>query len=61
MVSLEVEKGTIESEEQNNNYRKIVKGVIKKMIRDERMLMVEEDSQDDNEKVLKMHPNHVMM
>lgn len=40
-----------------NNYRKIVRGVIKKMIRDERMLMIEEDSKNDNERILKMHPN----
>lgn len=57
LIALEVDKGSLENEEQMNNYRKIVRGVIKKMIRDERMLMIAEDSNHDNERILKIHPN----
>ena len=59
MISLELEKNTIQNEEQEKNFRKIARGVIKKMIREERMLMVEEDNRDENERVLKLHPNNV--
>lgn len=58
MISLELEKNTIQNEEQEKNFRKIVKGVIKKMIRDERQLMIEEDNRDENDRVLKLHPNN---
>jgi hypothetical protein len=51
----------LNTEDQERNFRKIVRAVIKKMIKSERMLMAEEDNPDENEKVLRIHPNFVGM
>lgn len=59
MISLEVEKGLINSEDEEKNYRKIVRAVIKKMIKEERMLMVVEDNVEENERKLAVHSNYV--
>jgi hypothetical protein len=48
LISLEVDKGLINSEDDERNYRKIVRAVIKRMIKGERMLMVMEDNTDEN-------------
>lgn len=39
--------------------KKIINAVIKKMIKEERMLMVVEDSNDLTKKMLQIHPNYV--
>jgi hypothetical protein len=39
--------------------RKVINAVIKKMIKEERMLMVVEDSNDHAKKILQIHPNYV--
>ncbi len=39
--------------------RKIINAVIKKMIKEERMLMIVEDSNDLTKRMLQMHPNYV--
>lgn len=39
--------------------RKVINAMIKKLIRDERMLMVVEDSNDLTKKMLQIHPNYV--
>ena len=39
--------------------RKLVNAVIKKFIREERMLMIVEDSNDLTKRMLQMHPNYV--
>ena len=49
----------INSEEEANNMKKIFNAVIKKLIKDERMLMVVEDSNDLSKKMLQIHPNYV--
>lgn len=48
----------LNTEEQERNFRKIVRAVIKKMIKTERMLLVDEDNLDENERVLRIHPNY---
>ncbi len=53
------ERGLIESVDQSNEMKKIINAVIKKMIREERMLMVVEDSNDLTKKMLQIHPNYV--
>lgn len=39
--------------------RKILNAVVKKLIREDRILMVVEDSEDLSKKLLKLHPNFV--
>ena len=39
--------------------KKIFNAVIKKLIKEERMLMVVEDSNDLGKKMLEIHPNYV--
>lgn len=39
--------------------KKVIHAMIKKMIREERMLMVAEDSNDPSKRILQMHPNYV--
>jgi len=39
--------------------KKIFNAVIKKLIKEERMLMVVEDSNDLSKKMLQIHPNYV--
>jgi hypothetical protein len=45
--------------EETEQLRKIINAVIKKMIREERMLMVVEDNTDLTLKMLQIHPNYV--
>jgi hypothetical protein len=39
--------------------RKLVNAVIKKFIKEERMLMIVEDSNDLTKRILQMHPNYI--
>jgi hypothetical protein len=39
--------------------KKIINAVIKKLIREERVLMIVEDSIDPSERILKIHPNYI--
>jgi hypothetical protein len=39
--------------------KKILNAVVKKLIKEERILMVVEDSNNPMEKILKLHPNFV--
>jgi hypothetical protein len=39
--------------------KKVINAIIKKMIKEERMLMVVEDSNDPSKKMLQIHPNYV--
>ncbi len=59
MLAVNFERGLIESVDQSNEMKKIINAVIKKMIREERMLMVVEDSNDLTKKMLQIHPNYV--
>lgn len=40
--------------------RKVINAIIKKLIREEHMLMVVEDSNDLTKKILQVHPNYIM-
>jgi hypothetical protein len=48
VVTLEYDKNMLNTEEQELNFRKIVRAVIKKLLKSERTLMVEEDNPDEN-------------
>ena len=39
--------------------KKLINAVIKKFIREERILMIVEDSNDLSKRILQMHPNYV--
>lgn len=39
--------------------KKLVNAVIKKLIKEERMLMIVEDSNDLSKRILQIHPNYV--
>lgn len=39
--------------------KKVINGVIRKLIRDERMLMIVEDSNDPERKLIGIHPNYM--
>lgn len=59
LLGVRFEAGMIENEEQSKQMKKIINAVIKKLIREERVLMVVEDSTNPMEKILKLHPNFV--
>ena len=59
LLNLDLQDNMINSEEEANNMKKIFNAVIKKLIKDERMLMVVEDSNDLSKKMLQIHPNYV--
>jgi lipid A disaccharide synthetase len=59
LLAVNFERGLIESMDQSNEMKKIINAVIKKMIKEERMLMVVEDSNDLTKKMLQIHPNYV--
>ena len=59
LLNLDLQDNMINSEEEANNMKKIFNAVIKKLIKDERMLMVVEDSYDLSKKMLQIHPNYV--
>lgn len=42
-----------------NQMKKLVNAIIKKLVREERMLMIVEDDQDLAKRILKLHPNFV--
>jgi len=45
--------------EETEQMRKLVNAVIKKFIKEERMLMIVEDSNDLTKRILQMHPNYI--
>ena len=51
--------GMINTEDETRQMKKIINAVIKKLIKEERMLIVVEDSADPTQKMLKIHPNYV--
>lgn len=46
------------SSEEQSKLRKIGSAVIKKMVREERMLVVVEEGADDAHRLLRIHPNY---
>jgi hypothetical protein len=39
--------------------KKVINAIIKKLIREERMLMIVEDSNDLSKRILQLHPNYI--
>lgn len=59
LLGVRFEAGMIENEEQSHQMKKIINAVIKKLIREERVLMVVVDSPNIGERILRLHPNFV--
>lgn len=51
--------GMIDNQEQSDQMKKVINAVIKKLIKEERMLMVVEDNDEHRLRLLKLHPNFV--
>jgi hypothetical protein len=60
LLSVNYDRGLINSTEESAQMRKLINALIKKLIREEHMLMVVEDSNDLTKKILQIHPNYVM-
>ena len=58
IISVAFGEGDIEEAAQEESLRKIVKAIIRKMIKDERMLMVQEEGDGEDERLLRVHPNY---
>ena len=58
IIGMEVDKGEITEMVQQENLRKIIKAIIKKMIKDERMLMVQVEANREDDRLLRVHPNY---
>ena len=58
LLSINYDSGTLDSENQQEHLKKILRALIKKMIREEKMLMVVEDSSNVDNRVLSKHPNY---
>jgi len=52
------ETGVLTAEDQKESMVKILKAVIKKMIKDDRMIMVQQDSLNEDQRVLSLHTNY---
>jgi hypothetical protein len=59
LLSVHLERGSIESREETEQMKKVINAIIKKLIREERMLMIVEDSNDLSKRILQLHPNYV--
>lgn len=59
MLTVHLESGRIESREESTQMKKVINAIIKKLIREERMLMIVEDSNDLSKRILQLHPNYV--
>lgn len=59
LLKTQFEAGMVSSIEDTEKMRKIINGVIKKLIREERMLMVVEDDVILEKRMLSIHPNYV--
>lgn len=59
MLSRLLESGYYSTIEESEQMKKLVNAVIKKFIREERMLMIVEDSNDHSKRKLQIHPNYV--
>ena len=59
LIAMNFQTGMINTEDETRQMKKIINAVIKKLIKEERMLIVVEDSADPTQKMLKIHPNYV--
>ena len=57
LLGVNLEAGMLNSEEETSQMRKIINAVIKKLIREERVLMVVQDHEDQALRTLRIHPN----
>lgn len=58
-MSRQFDRGTFTSMEESEQMKKLINAVIKKFIREERMLMIVEDNSDLTKRIIQMHPNYV--
>jgi len=59
LLSKLVQTEYVSTMEESEHMKKLINAVIKKFIREERMLMIVEDSNDLTKKMLQLHPNYV--
>lgn len=59
LLSKLLEQGLISNVEETEQMKKLLNAVIKKFIREERMLMIVEDSNDQSKRILQKHPNYI--
>lgn len=59
LLSEEMERGSVSTEEEAERLKAVYNGVIKKLIREEHMLMVVEDNAQVGLRVLQIHPNYI--
>ena len=59
LISNQFDRGTFHSEEEAEQMKKLINAVIKKFIKEERMLMVTEDNSDLAQRQIQLHPNYV--
>lgn len=59
LLSKLFDQGVISNMEESEQMKKLLNAVIKKFIREERMLMIVEDSNELSKKILQKHPNYV--
>ena len=59
LMSKQFDRGTFSMMEESQQMKKLINAVLKKFIREERMLMVVEDNNDLTKRIIQMHPNYV--
>lgn len=57
LLGINFQNGMLNSEEESVQMKKIIAAVIKKLIREERVLMIVEDHEDASKRILRVHPN----
>ena len=57
LLGINFQNGMLNSEEESVQMKKIIAAVIKKLIREERVLMIVEDHEDASKRILRDHPN----
>ena len=58
LITTHYENG-MKTEEEAKHIRKVINAVVKKLMKEERMIMIVEDSPDLKMKLLKLHPNYI--
>lgn len=58
LLSLTFQSGLVSTMEETEQMKKIVNAVIRKMLKEERMLTIIEDSLDPAQRILALHPNY---
>lgn len=58
LLGVNFESGLVTTEEESLQMKKVIIAVIKKLIKEERVLMVVEDHSEVSQRVLRIHPNY---